>query len=316
VIKDNQRVFNRIHVLLDAVIVAFSYILAWFMKFNLPFLIDEGAGVLPMATYMSALYFLVPSYIALYYAFNMYAPKRATRRKYELIAIMQSNTVGLLLFIVVLFVLKQNDFSRQMIVIFYALNISLTMFIRSILRSVLQFFRRRRFNLKYVLLVGYSHAAEAYITRIMQNPQWGYVVRAILDDYVPRGTVYKGVKVVGRIDNLHYILPENKLDEIAITLPLSAYSQLENIIDLCEKSGVHTKFIPDYTSLVPSLPYIEDLMGLPVINIRNVPLTNTFNRVIKRVIDIVSSIVGLVVFSPFMLIAALAIRLTSRGPII
>jgi Undecaprenyl-phosphate glucose phosphotransferase len=315
-IKDNQKVFNRIHVVLDAVIVAFSYVLAWYLKFNLPFLIDEGAGALPMATYMSALYYLVPSYIALYYFFNMYTPKRATRRKYELIAIMQSNTVGLLLFIGVLFVLKQNDFSRQMIVIFYALNISLTMFIRSLLRSVLQFFRRRRFNLKYVLLVGYSHAAEAYITRIMQNPQWGYVVRAIVDDYVPRGTVYKGVKVVGKIDNLHYILPENKLDEIAITLPLSAYSRLEAIIDLCEKSGVHTKFIPDYSSLVPSRPYIEDLMGLPVVNIRNVPLTNTFNRVIKRAIDIVSALVGLVVFSPFMLLAALAIRLTSRGPII
>jgi Undecaprenyl-phosphate glucose phosphotransferase len=150
----------------------------------------------------------------------------------------------------------------------------------------------------------------------MQNPQWGYVVRAILDDFVPRGMIYKGVKVVGRIDNLHYILAENKLDEIAVTLPLSSYSRLESIIDLCEKSGVHTKFIPDYGSLVSGRPYIEDLMGLPVINIRNVPLTNTYNRVVKRAIDIASALVGLVVFSPFMLLAALAIRLSSHGPVI
>ncbi|MDR0221245.1 MAG: undecaprenyl-phosphate glucose phosphotransferase, partial [Lachnospiraceae bacterium] len=297
-IKDNQRVFNNIHILLDAVIVAFSYVLAWYLKFNLPILIDEGAGVLPMSTYMNALYFLVPAYIVLYSLFNMYAPKRATRRIYEIVAIFQTNTIGLLLFVVGLFVLKQNDFSRQMIVIFYGLNIVFTTLVRSLLRSVLQFFRRRRYNLKYVLLVGYSRAAEEYITRINQNPQWGYVVRAILDDRVPRGTVYKGVKVVGRIENLLYILPENKLDEIAITLSLSDYDQLEKIIDLCEKSGVHTKFIPDYSSLVPSRPYTEDLMGLPVINIRNVPLSNTINRVFKRAVDIVGAIFGIIIFSP------------------
>ena len=66
--------------------------------------------------------------------------------------------------------------------------------------------------------MGYSRAAEEYIDRITANPQWGYVVCGILDNKVPRGTLYKGVKVVGSIENLEYILPENKLDEIAISL--------------------------------------------------------------------------------------------------
>jgi Undecaprenyl-phosphate glucose phosphotransferase len=246
----------------------------------------------------------------------MYTPKRATRRKYEIISILQTNTIGLILFIVVLFIFKQLDFSRQMIFIFYALNIIILTLARSLIRNTLQFFRRRRYNLKYILMVGYSRAAEEYITRINQNPQWGYVVRAILDDRVPRGTMYKGVKVVGRIENLLYVLPENKLDEIAITLSLSDYDQLEKIIDLCEKSGVHTKFIPDYNALVPSRPYTEDLMGLPVINIRYVPLTNTINWVVKRVVDIIGAIVGIIIFSPFMLLAAIGIRLTGRGPIV
>ena len=315
-IKENQRVFNRLHVLLDAVIVAASYVLAWFLKFNVPFLIDEGAGVLPTSTYMSALIFLVPAYIFLYSFFDMYAPKRASRRKYELIAILQANTAGLFLFIVALFILKQMDFSRQMILIFYILNMAFGILIRSLLRSTLQYFRRRRFNLKYVLLVGYSRAAEEYITRINQNPQWGYVVRAILDDRVPRGTLYKGVKVVGRIDNLPYILPENKLDEIAITLALADYGRLERIIYMCEKSGIHTKFIPDYNALVPGRPYTEDLMGLPVINIRYVPLTNTINWLVKRAVDIIGAVVGIIIFSPFMLIAAVTIRLSGRGPVI
>ena len=308
--------FNRLLILLDAVIVALSYVLAWYLKFNLPILIDEGAGALPFSTYMNALYLLVPGYILLYSFFNMYSPKRAMRRKYELASIIQANTVGLILFIVVLFILRQIDFSRQMIFIFYVLNIFFSSLARMSIRSVLAYLRRRRINLKYILLVGYSRAAEEYITRIGQNPQWGYVARAILDDRVPRGTMYKGVKVVGRIDNLLYILPENKLDEIAITLSLADYGQLERIVDMCEKSGVHTKFIPDYNSLVPSRPYTEDLMGLPVINIRYVPLTNTINRFMKRLVDIIGALAGIILFSPFMLAAVLAIRLSGPGPII
>ncbi len=314
-IKDNQKIFNRIHLLLDAVIVAISYILAWYLKFN-TFLMDENAGALPTSTYFSALYFLIPGYIFLYYFFNIYAPKRATRRKYEIIGIIQSNSAGLMLFMVVLFFIKLEDFSREMLFIFYAINIILTTLSRSMIRSILQYFRRRGYNLKYILLVGYSRAAEEYISRIKSNPQWGYVIRGILDDRVPSGTMYKGVKVVGRIENILYILPENKLDEIAITLALRDYDHLADIVDLCEKSGVHTKFIPDYNSLVPSRPYTEDLMGLPVINIRYVPLTNTLNWVAKRAVDIVGASFGIILFMPVMLITAIVIRLTSRGPIL
>ena len=133
---------------------------------------------------------------------------------------------------------------------------------------------------------------------------------------MPSGTVYKGVKVVGRIENIRYILPENKLDEIAITLALKDYEQLEYIVDLCEKSGVHTKFIPDYNSLVPSHPYTEDLMGLPVINIRYVPLTNPVNSILKRTMDILGACFGIVIASPVMLVCAILVKATSEGPVI
>ena len=316
-IKDNQKYFNRLHVVLDAVIIVVSYMLAWYLKFAGPFsVIDVNVGVLPMRTYFGMLYAIVPGYLILYYNFNLYTPKRATVHKYEIINIFQANTVGLILLMAGWYLVSQINFSRGMMAYFYVLNILLTNISRSVIRSLLQYFREKGYNIKYILLVGYSRAAEQYINRINANPQWGYVVRGILDDSVPRGTLYQGVKVVGTIDNLLYILPENKLDEIAITLSLKDYDSLERIVDVCEKSGVHTKFIPDYNSMFPSRPYTEDLMGLPVINIRYVPLTNTLNWVAKRVVDVVVALVGLVVSSPVMLISAIAIGCTSRGPII
>ena len=69
--------------------------------------------------------------------------------------------------------------------------------------------------------------------------------------------------MIGRIANLTVILPANRLDEIAITLGLSEYYQLEEIVGMCEKSGVHTKFIPDYNKIIPTRPYTEDILGAP-----------------------------------------------------
>lgn len=316
-IKDNQKLFNRLHLVVDAFVIALSYLLAWLIKFETPFADTEpGVTALSTAVYFSALYYIVPGYLLLYYFFNMYTPKRTTRRKHEIASIITVNTAGIMLFMVVLFALKIENFSRMLVGLFYLINIFMASLSKMLIRNMLQYFRKNGYNLKYVLLIGYSRAAEEYITRINANPQWGYVVRGILDDRVPSGTLYKGVKVLGRIENLLYILPENKLDEIAVTLALEDYNRLERIVDLCEKSGVHTKFIPDYNNLVPSRPYTEDLMGLPVINIRYVPLTNTLNWMAKRAVDVVGALFGLIVSSPLMLLAAILVKASSPGPVI
>lgn len=315
-IKDNQKYFNRMHVVIDAAVIAVSYIIAWLLKFVSPFF-EDSVRSLSFEWYMLALIPLIPTYLILYYAFGLYTPKRVQGRRLEFSNVVKANTVGMLLFIGILFVvLKEINFSRSMLFLFYFLNIFLDETVRMIIRYILRNIRKKGLNQKHILLVGYSRAAEEYIDRILQNPQWGYNVRGILDDNVKAGTTYKGIKVLGRIANLMVILPENRLDEIAITLGLSEYYRLEEIVALCEKSGVHTKFIPDYNNIIPTKPYTEDLLGLPVINIRYVPLTNTFNMVVKRLMDIGGSIFAIILFSPVMLLAAVLVKLTSPGPLI
>lgn len=314
-IKDNQKYFNRLHLYMDMLIIAFSYIAAWCIKFKTTIL-GEGIETLSFKQYMAALYLVVPGYIILYTAFHLYTSKRVQGRRLEFGNILKANVLGAMLFLTILYLTKEQDFSRTMIFIFFCLNVFNEVLARTIIRICLRYMRRRGFNLKHILLVGYSRAAESYIDRINANPQWGYIVRGILDDNVERGTMYKGVKVIGRIDNLFVILPENKLDEIAITLGLEHYDRLEEIVNLCEKSGVHTKFIPDYNNIIPTRPYTEDLLGLPVVNIRYVPLSNTFNAIVKRMVDIVGSLCGIIIASPLMLLIAILIKMTSRGPVI
>ena len=216
-IKNNQQHFNRLHVVFDAIVVVLSYAFAWWLKFASG-IVDREIGVLSFEFYMKALILIVPLYLFLYYAFNLYTPKRVQGRRLELSNIIMANTIGILIvfagfFLVLSYSEDAKNFSRSMFVYFYVLNIVFEEIERLFIRAFLRSIRRRGYNQKHILLVGYSKAAEQYIDRIKQNPQWGYDVQGILDDNIARGTIYKGVKVIGSIGNLEYILPQNKLDE-------------------------------------------------------------------------------------------------------
>ncbi len=315
-IKDNQKVFNRLLVLIDAMITAASLILGYVIKFYI-LLNGPGIGVLPLRDYVYLLVFIIPGYMILYYALGVYTPKRTVKRHFEIFDVIKANTVGMAALIIIIFmVLKEVNYARSVLALFYVLNIFLTGVSRVVLRKGLQTIRKKGYNVKHILLVGYSRAAEEYVNRILENPQWGYSVSGFLDDHVPVGTKYKGVPVQGTIEALQKTLEEHDWDEVAITLSLRDYDYLGEIVGICEKSGVHTKFIPDYNSLIPTRPYTEDLMGLPVINIRYVPLTNTGNALIKRWADILAALFGIIVTSPVMLICAILVKLSSPGPII
>ena len=316
-IKDNQRYFNRLHVVIDAVVICIAYVLAWIYKF----LILKDQRGLTLAQYCVALIGIIPLYLMLYLACNLYTSKRVQGRRLEGGNIVKANTIGILIVMAAFFPLRDviepiKYYSRWMLAYFYVINIVLEIIARNLIRWCLRKIRRKGFNLRHLIFVGYSGAAEAFIERILANPQWGYKISGILDDNKEPGYTYKGIAVLGSTDELEKILENNRLDEIALTLALREYYKLKRIVAICEKSGVHTKFVPDYNDIIPTRPYTEDLLGLPVVNIRHVPLTNSFNMICKRAMDIVGAIVAIIIFSPVMLVTAVLVKTTSKGPLI
>ena len=318
-IKDNQRFLNKLHVLLDVLIICASYALAWLLTIVAP-IFPAGHGVLPPQVYFAALIPIVPAYLLLYWAFHLYEPKRTHSKRAELWHICQACAVGLMLLTSILFAFRRSgyfgNFSTRMLVAFSIIDITLTTIERFGIRYILSRLRRKGFNQKHVMLVGFSDASDQFIDACRRNPDWGYHIYGVVDDIAEVGEGYKGVRVVGRISELEHILAQNTIDEIAITLPLAAYAKLDGIVHVCEKSGVHTKFIPDYNNIIHSKPVTEDMDGLPVINIRNVPLTDPVKATAKRAVDICGALVGIILFSPVMLVVATLIKLTSPGPII
>lgn len=313
-IKDNQKTFNRLHVLADAVMIVIAYMAAYSLRFVI--LGMDKAGNYEVRWYLQFLVVIVPVYLIIYRFCGLYSPKRAKSFAREFWNLTIANALGGIGFMAALYFFRQIDISRWFQAFFFLSNLLICGAYRILVRRVLEKIRKNGNNLKHMLIVGYSRAAEGYIDRILANPQWGYYIHGILDDRMVVGTKYKKIEVVGTLEELPEYLSDNKFDEVAVALSIADYERLEELVTKCEYSGVHTKFIPDYNNIIPTVPYIEDLDGLPVINIRKNPLSNVMSRFIKRFADIVGALLCLVVFAVPMLLVALLIKLTSDGPVI
>lgn len=313
------------HIVIDAIIIAFSFMLAYQLRFDDTWsplikynIIKPPFGYWkPLEDYRSMLIMLIPCYLIIYHICGMYDPKRASGRRSELFSLIKASILGMMYTVAILyFLLKENDYARLFLGIFVVLNISIDYAFRLFVITILRRMRRAGKNLKHILIVGYSRTAKGYIDRLRTHPDWGYSIHGMLDDNHPEGEMYRYVKVIGKTDRLPLLLATNEFDEIAITLGIDEYSKLENIVAICEKSGVHTKFIPDYNNIIPTKPYTEDLDGIPVIHVRHVPLSSSFNKVIKRCVDIFGAIVAIILFCIPMIITSIIIKLTSPGPLI
>ncbi|MBO5489113.1 MAG: undecaprenyl-phosphate glucose phosphotransferase [Eubacterium sp.] len=323
-IKGNQKLLNIFRIIIDSVIIIVSFVLAYYLRFDeehsfliLLNIISEPAGIYgSLAAYSEMLIMLIPCYLASYYFFHLYDPARVKSRRFEFYGVLKANIVSILYCVALLYFRGQKNYARLFIVIFVTTNFILQLLFRLLTTTVLRRIRRKGINQKHVLLIGYSRAAESYIDRLLSHPEWGYAVHGILDNHQPAGYSYRDIPVIGRIDDLESILAQNDFDEITITLSINHYDCLEDIVTVSEKSGVHTKFIPDYNNIIPTKPYTEDVDGLPVIHVRKIPLTISFNRFIKRAFDIIGSLLLIILFSIPMLVITIIVKATSKGPLI
>lgn len=284
---------------MDAGIIGAAYFFSWYLRFKSGFFVQD-VGVLPAKTYFSALFLIIPGYLLLYSIFQLYMPRRVKSYRKELMDIIRANGIGFMIFILVLYFIKQEHFSRQMLCIFFFINISLEFASRYLIRTILWKMRKQGLNQKHILMIGESQMAEQYMDRLRENPKWGYQVFAHLKDE----------------EKLERILEGNELDEVVIALRAEDYGKLERIVDVCEKAGVHTKMIPDFGNVISTRPYIEDVQGIPVIHVRRVPLNIMRNRAAKRAVDLIGATVAIILFSPVMLLTVLVVALTEEESVI
>ncbi|MBO5312911.1 MAG: undecaprenyl-phosphate glucose phosphotransferase [Clostridia bacterium] len=171
--------------------------------------------------------------------------------------------------------------------------------------------RSNKKHRKNVLLVGGGKSAVAYAKQIEDNPHYGYSVLGVVCN---KDT--EELKKLGNYDDLKDIVEREQPDEVVIAVGISDEPLIQSFIEICDNEGIRASIIPPMYKYFKSKCQVDMVGSLPVINTRDIPLDNTANAVMKRLLDIVVSVVMIILTSPVMFLAFLGVRLSSKGPVI
>ena len=322
-VTGNQNNFNRLRAFVDLIVLVGAYFLTYLLFFFVfpadSFFGGTFSANVDQRDYTMAVFYIAPLHMLLYWIVHLYRPMRITGRRIEALRIFEANLISVVIIVVVfwLFIREYSThFSRVFLFEFGILNTILLVLEKNLIRLIVVKARKKGLNQKQILVVGCSDSCKEFLKRVRDNARWGYKIYGSLDDTEPAGTKVLQYDVIGTLQDLSGILEKNIVDEVFVTLGLGEYEKLETVVGTCEKAGIMTKFVPDYQKLMSTKPYTEDLLGLPVIYVREVPLNDMMNAFIKRAMDIFGSLFAILLFSPVMLLTAIAVKLGSKGPVI
>lgn len=315
-IKQYQRFLNGALIAIDALVIILALICAWILRFKTT-LFGPLGGHLPFEYYLLLSVLILPLYLIFYYFFGLYKPYRNQSSIIpEVSQIMKVNFLVFAILISMLFVINQPDYSRIMLFLLAVFSTVFAIIERFSFRKILRYLRSKDHNLKYILIVGDGELACNFAEKINKRKYLGYYISGFLGYKHKTGEKIGEIKVIGRISEFEDFLSKNNYDRVIIAIPLKHYDNLTELVDICESQGVKAEIIPDYYKYLPAKPSVDMIGDLPIINIRYVPLDDAFNKFIKKASDIVVALIAIIITSPIMLITAIAIKLSSPGPII
>ena len=310
-IKENQKILNAIFALIDAGLCFSSMMLAFYLHFYH----YSHSGYLGIDYYINLQKYIIPAYFLLYHYFELHDSFRHKSVLSEVGKIIQANFTGVVFIFLLVFFLKEVHVSRMVILLFGIINTAFSSVFRFSLRKMLRRMRAKGSNLKHLLIVGWNEVSAEFYDRITSNHSLGYHVVGYLN-HAKAHTAGRKIAYAGGFGSLPSLLNGKDIDEVIISLDYNEFSELGSIIDECEKAGVKSNLLPFYIKYLPTKPYIDEVEGMPLINIRRVPIDNILNSFSKRSFDIVCSVLGLILLSPLMILTAVGVKITSPGPVI
>lgn len=309
-IKENQKLFNRLHVLSDAVVLYLSLPLAFWIRF---YVLPGGIISVPFESYLILDIFLTAVQIFTYATFGLYQSFRHTPLHKELPRLWLAGGLDMSILLSWLFVDHRIHYSRATFAIFFVISSGVLSCKRIVLRKLLRYFRQRGYNLKHVLVLGGGQTAQDYLRTIRADRELGYHAVGYLAEH--RAKEQK-LQYLGDFTALPEVLNRQSPDEVVCAVESGEDHWMPQIITACEKAGVKLSIIPTYVRYMSSAPQFDELNGIPMLNIRRIPLDNWANAFWKRTMDIVGSLVLIVITSPIMLLCAIGVKLSSPGPVI
>jgi Undecaprenyl-phosphate glucose phosphotransferase len=301
-----------LNILLDAVLVLMSLWLAYWIRFE--------SHWIPLIAFTQISYYAiffpltVVIYLLVFQYIGLYQKRRGISSIDEFSKIFWGVMLASFLMAALTFLTHFLDFSRLVIGLTAMLAVFFIWIERRLLRRLQIWFRRKGIGITRLLIVGTGETARSVIRRLKLNADLGYKLVGIVSE---KRTMKKieGVNIVGTLKEFSKLIEKHQVMEVLFALPAQAYDQLVPMLMQLQDSNVKYKIVSDLFGLITKPVRNDILLGIPIFEMKEAPLKNRYNRLLKRTFDFVLSTLGIMILSPVFLILALGVKLSSPGPV-
>lgn len=319
-LRERSALIVKIHKGLDIALTVIAFVSAYFIKLYL--LPKSLIGLTTEPSYYVVLLSIIIIWYLCFTYFRLYESYRKQLLSQILLQMIKSVTTGMVLISLALYALKLLNVSRLLLLIFYIIDVGLLTVTKSTIYLVLKRYRGRGFNFKNMLIIGSKERAKELIRNVHGQQHTGYRVIGCLEiaDFDVGRQVADGVNIIGTVNNIKEIILNKVVDEVVFAMPLKLFDDLFSYIIAAEELGIDVTFIPDlYLNRLTYRPVKDRIQMQPYFGTFAITLASMVpqsdSRMIKSIIDFFASGIGLILLSPFFAIFAIAIKISSKGPV-
>lgn len=301
----------------DVLLTAAAFLLAWFIRSNVAPKLFPGlfpTELYPLSRYLGLLALIVPIWTVLLLTKEAYTSRRLVSMAAETWHVFQVVALGVLSLAAAGWLLRLDFLSRPFLALFGGLNLAFLLAEKLALRLMARHVRRRGFNFRTLLIVGLNVRSAEVASIIEKHPHWGLKILGFVAPNGEHPAEFAGLPVLGAGEDLGRIIQNEVVDEVFFILSRRQLDEFEDAILLCSELGIRSRvalFFPHLKARV----LLEELEGIPLLTFTTVP-ASPFPLFLKRLSDLVVSLIGLIVLSPLLALIAVVQKLTSRGPVL
>ena len=314
-IEKKHKTLASIYLIIDAIASNLAMIAAWFLRFNVA-IIPVTKGAQTFSTYTHLLPIVTVVFPLAFAVQGLYRVRPARTRTEEWIAVAIGCVVATVVFSGVLLWVRPGNpdvfYSRATLGIFTVCAMLFVAMGRGVVRAAVEWRHRAGRDLDRVLIAGNGDLARAVVERMKAHRELGFRIVG----YLRNGDAQEipGLTCYGTIDDAERVIEENEIDHVFVALPHASSETMVALLDRLVRSTVSIHVVPDLLQFMVLRSRVEDIDGLPTINLSETRLDG-WSLVVKRAFDLFVAAAALIVFSPVMIAVAIAIWLEDRGPV-
>jgi exopolysaccharide biosynthesis polyprenyl glycosylphosphotransferase len=315
-LKQHNQLMLSLFVAADACAVVCAWLLSYWLRFEYLH-VDPVKGTPTLSdNYLPMLPFVVLAHLIIFVRIGLYEPRRVNSVVAELSDVTKAFIVAIVAVIVIdYFLPATNKTSRRFIATYAVIGTMFFGLFRLSVRLLLRGMRSRGMNQRTAAIVGSGQAAQRLLRALRTNTWTGLSVRYFVDDEVgEEGRHLNGVPVLGPISEFDRVYAADPVDSVFLAMPRESIERVDDLLEFLEDTTADVRIVPAYRSSYALQPHVGELGGVPIITLRQTPLVG-WNALSKRLFDIVAGSVCLVIGALPMLIIAILVKATSRGPI-